>query len=56
MSRSVDERFADMLAAIERCQTYARHLDEGDLGAMAYNAILRNLAVLGPRSPACAMS
>lgn len=48
MSRSADDRFADMLAAIERSQTYAPHLDDaGELGAMAYDAILRNLAVLG---------
>jgi uncharacterized protein with HEPN domain len=47
MSRSADERFADMLAAIERCRAYAPHLDVGDLGSMAYDAILRNLAVLG---------
>ncbi|WP_245750221.1 HepT-like ribonuclease domain-containing protein [Nocardioides terrae] len=36
-----------MLAAIERCQAYAPHLDVGDLSSMAYDAILRNLAVLG---------
>lgn len=47
MSRSADERFTDMLAAIERCQSYAPHLEVGELRAMAYDAILRNLAVLG---------
>lgn len=36
-----------MLAAIERCQSYERFLGSRDLDAMAYDAILRNLAVIG---------
>lgn len=49
MSRHAGERFADILAAIERCQRYRDHLDDSDesIAAMAYDAILRNLAVIG---------
>lgn len=38
---------ADIRAAIARCIDYRDHLDSADLGAMAYDAILRNLAVIG---------
>jgi len=46
---SVDERFDDTLAAIERCRRYRVHLsDENDEhAAMALDATLRNLAVIG---------
>ncbi|WP_131104912.1 HepT-like ribonuclease domain-containing protein [Ornithinimicrobium sufpigmenti] len=47
MSRSEQERFTDILHAIERCQNYTQHLDSEDLRAMAYDAVLRNLAVIG---------
>jgi uncharacterized protein with HEPN domain len=47
VSRSDEERFDDMLAAIERCQSYERFLGSRDLDAMAYDVILRNLAVIG---------
>ncbi len=47
MSRSEDERFADILAAVERCQEYAPFLQSDDLAPMAYDAVLRNLAVVG---------
>ncbi len=49
MSRDAGERFADILAAIERCRRYGEHLDDEDelIAAMAYDAILRNLAVIG---------
>ncbi len=47
MSRSEDERFADILGAIERCQEYASFLGSGELASMAYDAVLRNLAVIG---------
>ena len=47
MSRSEDERFADILGAIERCLEYAPHLHSDELGSMAYDAVLRNLAVVG---------
>ncbi|MGH8959977.1 MAG: HepT-like ribonuclease domain-containing protein [Jatrophihabitantaceae bacterium] len=49
MSRHVRERFADIIAAIERCRRYREHLDDQDesIVAMAYDAILRNLAVIG---------
>ncbi|MGL5819414.1 MAG: HepT-like ribonuclease domain-containing protein [Phycicoccus sp.] len=47
MSRSEEERFADILSAVERCQEYAPHLRSEDLGSVAYDAVLRNLAVVG---------
>ncbi len=47
MSRSDEERFADILNAIQRCQEYAPHLRSEALASMAYDAILRNLAVIG---------
>ncbi len=49
MSRDAGERFADISAAIERCQRCREHLDDQDesIVAMAYDAILRNLAVIG---------
>lgn len=47
MSRSEDERFADILGAIERCLEYAPHLHSDEFGSMAYDAVLRNLAVVG---------
>jgi uncharacterized protein with HEPN domain len=47
VSRSEEERFADILDAIQRCQDYAPHLRSDDLASMAYDALLRNLAVIG---------
>lgn len=47
MTRSQNERFEDILAAIGRCQTYAPYLRDGPHQAMAYDAVLRNLAVIG---------
>ena len=47
MSRSEDDRFADIVDAIQRCQDYTPHLRSADLGSMAYDAVLRNLAVIG---------
>lgn len=47
MSRSEEERFADILDAIHRCRQYAPHLRSNDLASMAYDALLRNLAVIG---------
>ncbi|KRE60092.1 DUF86 domain-containing protein [Nostocoides sp. Soil756] len=47
MSRSDQQRFDDILHAIERCQEYAPHLGSGDFTDMAYDAVLRNLAVIG---------
>ena len=49
MSREPDQRLADITAAIERCQRYRDHLHDADesIAAMAYDAILRNLAVIG---------
>jgi len=49
VSRSVDERFSDILAAIDRCIEYRAYLDDArsPIALMAYEAILRNLAVIG---------
>ena len=47
MTRSDKERFTDILAAVQRCQDYAPHLRSDDLAPMAYDAVLRNLAVIG---------
>ncbi|MFP5253772.1 MAG: DUF86 domain-containing protein [Actinomycetes bacterium] len=47
MTRSDAERFADILNAIDRCQDYAQYLQSDDFGSMAYDAVLRNLAVIG---------
>lgn len=37
----------DIRAAIARCMAYRDHLDSAELGEMAYDAILRNPAVIG---------
>lgn len=47
MSRSDQQRFADIIDAIERCQQYAPYLRSQEHTAMAYDAVLRNLAVIG---------
>ncbi len=47
MSRSEEERFADILEAVKRCLEYAPYLRSDDAGSMAYDALLRNLAVIG---------
>ena len=47
MSRLDAERLADIRAAISRCIAYREYLDSAELGAMAYDAVLRNLAVIG---------
>ncbi|MWV58250.1 HepT-like ribonuclease domain-containing protein [Rathayibacter sp. VKM Ac-2754] len=49
MSRSSDDRFSDMLAAIERGLEYRAYLEEENalLSGMALDAVLRNLAVIG---------
>lgn len=47
MTRSKQERLDDIRAAIDRCQSYREHLDSAELGSMAYDAVLRNLAVIG---------
>jgi len=45
--RSDEERLEDIRAAIARCIVDRDHLDSAGLGVMAYDAILRNLAVIG---------
>lgn len=47
MSRSDTQRIDDIRAAIKRCIDYRAYLDSAELGGMAYDAILRNLAVIG---------
>jgi uncharacterized protein with HEPN domain len=47
VSRSDAERLDDIRAAISRCIAYRDHLDSAELGPMAYDAVLRNLAVIG---------
>ena len=48
MIRSADERFSDILLAIDRCRVYRAHLmsEDQEFAAMAFDAILRNLAVI----------
>jgi uncharacterized protein with HEPN domain len=41
-----DQERSDIVSAIERCQSYAPHLRSGEFAAMAYDAVLRNLAVI----------
>lgn len=47
MTRSDDERFADILHAIDRCKSYKQYLRSDEFGSMAYDAVLRNLGVIG---------
>lgn len=49
MTRTPDERFRDILTAVQRCLDYRAHLESSDesTALMAYDAILRNLAVIG---------
>lgn len=49
MSRSSGERLADVLAAIDRTLLYRPRLQDEDpaVASMAYDAVLRNLAVIG---------
>lgn len=47
MSRPLDERLGDILAAVDRCVKYVHFLNSADAAIrdMAYDAILRNIAV-----------
>jgi len=49
VTRPPSARVTDILDAVRRCQTYRTHLDtsDPDLSQMAFEAILRNLAVIG---------
>lgn len=49
MTRTPDERIADILAAISRCQRYADSLDSNDvvIAEMATDAVERNLQIIG---------
>lgn len=47
MTRTPGQPWEDIDAAVARCLAYRDHLDSEQLGSMAYDAILRNLAVIG---------
>jgi uncharacterized protein with HEPN domain len=48
MSRPTPERIADIIAAVQRAQQYQVYLvGDNPLKSMAYDAVLRNLAVIG---------
>lgn len=49
MSRAIRERLTDILTAIDRCRKYETFLsgDGSVTREMSYDAILRNLAVIG---------
>lgn len=48
MSRSPEQRIADVLEAVERCRKYVAALDrESDIAEMAEDAIERNLQIIG---------
>lgn len=49
MSRNADQRVADILEAIGRCQRYVDALgsDDRDLADMAEDAVERNLQIIG---------
>lgn len=49
MTRTTQQRIADILEAIERCERNARYLNDADseIAAMAVDAIERNLQVVG---------
>lgn len=54
MTRDPRDRFADILVPIDRCLSYREHLADPDttIAEMAYDAVLRNLAVIGEASRA----
>lgn len=49
MSRTASERITDILDAIAKCDRYRAHLtdDDPDVAEMAFDAALRNIAVIG---------
>ncbi|MEJ5946439.1 HepT-like ribonuclease domain-containing protein [Pseudokineococcus basanitobsidens] len=47
MTRADAERLQDIRSAITRCLAYRDHLESHEHAPMAYDAILRNLAVIG---------
>lgn len=47
MTRPAAERIADILEAISKCETYRAHLTDPDLSQMAFDAALRNIAIIG---------
>jgi uncharacterized protein with HEPN domain len=47
VSRSDADRVRDIRVAIDRCIAYRAHLQSPEIGQMAYDAELRNLAVIG---------
>jgi len=49
VSRAVPDRLRDILDAIDRCRAYQESMTSGDpvLAAMAHDAVLRNIGVIG---------
>jgi uncharacterized protein with HEPN domain len=49
MTRSANERVADILDAIDKCARFRTHLADAapDVAEMAFDAALRNIAVIG---------
>jgi uncharacterized protein with HEPN domain len=48
VTRSPEDRFCDIRAAIDRCIEYRPYLSDDDaMAGMAMDAVLRNLAVIG---------
>ena len=49
MSRNVEQRTADILAAVDRCNAYVESLESPNpiVAQMAYDAIERNLQIIG---------
>ena len=45
MTRSDDERFTDIRNAIDRCESYEQYFRSDEFGSMAYDAVLRNIAM-----------
>jgi len=45
VTRSDEERFTDILNAIDRCESYEQYLRSDEFGSMAYDAVLRTIAM-----------
>jgi len=45
VTRSYEEQFADILNAIDRCESYEQYLRSDEFESMAYDAVLRNIAM-----------
>lgn len=47
MSRETSSRLQDILEAIDSCLKYTQYLSNVEIGGMAMDAALRNLAIIG---------